>query len=89
MGTEQRGFTEHPIDFDGLLEEPNFDYSDGMNDFDDLLDAVAYAKSLPEREQKILMLFCEGYTQEEIGAEMGCNQSTVSRVLERVHKKAQ
>lgn len=81
--------TEHQIDFDGLLEELNFDYSDGMNDFDDLLDAVAYAKSLPEREQKILMLFCEGYTQEEIGVEIGCNQSTVSRVLERVHKKAQ
>lgn len=78
--------TEHPIDFDGLLEGAS---AESMDRMDDLLDAVAYAKSLPEREQKILMLFCEGYTQEEIGARVGVSQRHIGRILSSMSKKAQ
>ena len=79
--------TEHPIiDFDGLLEGAS---AENMSDMDVLIDAVAYAKTLPEREQKILMLFCEGYTQEEIGARVGVSQRHIGRILSSMSKKAQ
>ena len=42
--------TKPEIDFDGLIEGANAESVDA------LIDAVAYAKSLPAREQKILML---------------------------------
>jgi len=74
------------MNIDDLVSGASFE---DMSDFDALLDAAAFVRGLPEREQKILMLFCEGYTQEEVGARMGCNHSTVSRVLAKVHKKAQ
>ena len=41
--------TEPKIDFDGLLKGANAESVDAL---DALIDAVAYAKSLPERERK-------------------------------------
>ena len=76
--------TEPKIDFDGLLEGAN---TESVDDMDALIDAVAYAKTLPEREQKILMLFCEGYTTREIGAKVGLDHSQISRILKRIHQK--
>ncbi len=70
--------TKPEIDFDALIEGANAESVDAL---DALIDAVAYAKSLPEREQKILMLFCEGYTQAEIGAQVGISHQHVSRIL--------
>ena len=87
MGAEQGGGqTKHPIDFDSLLEGASAESMDGM---DALLDAVAYAKTLPEREQKILMLFCEGYTQEEIGARVGVTKGRICQILTAIKQKAQ
>jgi len=81
--------TKPKIDFDGLLDDPNFDYSDGMDDYDALIDAVAYAKSLPEREQKILMLFCEGYTLEQIGVQVGLSKGRISQLLSAIKQKGE
>ena len=66
--------TKPEIDFDGLIKGANAESVDA------LIDAVAYAKSLPEREQKILMLFCEGYTTREIGAEVGLSNGRISQI---------
>ena len=76
--------TEPKIDFDGLLKGANAESVDAL---DALIDAVAYAKSLPEREQKILMLFCEGYTTREIGMQVGLDHSQISRILKRIHQR--
>ncbi len=78
--------TEPKIDFDGLLKGAN---TESVDDMDALIDAVAYAKSLPEREQKILMLFCEGYTTREIGMQVGLDHSQISRILKRIHQKGE
>jgi len=76
--------TEHPIDFDGLLEGAS---AENMSDMDVLIDAVAYAKTLPEREQKILMLFCEGYTTREIGVRIDYTYSYISQILRGICKR--
>jgi len=76
--------TEPKIDFDGLLKGANAESVDAL---DALIDAVAYAKSLPEREQKILMLFCEGYTQAEIGVQVGLTQGRVCQILNSINKR--
>jgi len=54
---------------------------------DALIDAVAYAKSLPEREQKILMLFCEGYTLEQIGVQVGLSKGRISQILSAIKQR--
>jgi Sigma-70, region 4. len=42
---------------------------------------------LSKREAAVLYLWVTGYTQAEIGEMMGCDQSTVSRVLAKMHKR--
>ncbi len=84
MGAAQGGNTDSRIDFDGLIEGANAESVDAL---DALIDAVAYAKSLPEREQKILMLFCEGYTQAEIGAAVGLSQRRIGQILQNISKR--
>ena len=76
--------TKPKIDFDALIEGANAESVDAL---DALIDAVAYAKSLPEREQKILMLFCEGYTQAEIGKQVGLTQGRVCQILNSINKR--
>lgn len=44
---------------------------------------------LSYREAAVLYLWVTGYTQEEIGEAMGCDQSTVSRVLAKMHKSSE
>ena len=76
--------TKPEIDFDGLIEGANAESVDAL---DALIDAVAYAKSLPEREQKILMLFCEGYTLEQIGVQVGLSKGRISQILSAIKQK--
>ena len=76
--------TEPKIDFDGLLKGANAESVDAL---DALIDAVAYAKSLPEREQKILMLFCEGYTLEQIGVQVGLSKGRISQILSAIKQQ--
>ena len=42
---------------------------------------------LSRREAAVLYLWVTGYTQAEIGEKMGCDQSTISRILASMHKK--
>ena len=74
------------MNFDSLLEGASAESMDGM---DALIDAVAYAKTLPAREQKILMLFCEGYTTREIGAKVGISHQHVSRIIKAMCQKGE
>ena len=76
--------TKPEIDFDGLLKGANAESVDAL---DALIDAVAYAKSLPEREQKILMLFCEGYTLEQIGVQVGLSKGRISQILSAIKQR--
>lgn len=78
--------TKPEIDFDGLIEGANAESVDAL---DALIDAVAYAKSLPEREQKILMLFCEGYTLEQIGVQVGLSKGRISQILSAIKQKGE
>ena len=76
--------TKPEIDFDALIEGANAESVDAL---DALIDAVAYAKTLPEREQKILMLFCEGYTLEQIGAQVGLSKGRISQILSAIKQQ--
>ena len=76
--------TKPKIDFDALIEGANAESVDAL---DALIDAVAYAKSLPERDQKILMLFCEGYTQAEIGVQVGLSKGRISQILSAIKQQ--
>lgn len=44
---------------------------------------------LSRREAAVLYLWVTGYTQAEIGEAMGCDQSTISRVLANMHKSSE
>lgn len=41
-------------------------------------------ESLPDRQRKVASLYMEGYTQEEIGEELGYSQKTISNVLKKI-----
>jgi len=70
--------------FDDLLNNESFD---GTDDMDPLIDAVRYAQSLPEREQMVLRMYIDGYTQAEIGAELGYSQRRIGQILQNISKK--
>ena len=68
-----------------------------MTDLDDLfppdeqgvenkIDVERAMGRLSYREAAVLYLWVTGYTQEEIGEKMGCDQSTISRVSSKMHK---
>ena len=70
-----------------------------MTDLDDLfppdeqgvenkIDIERAMGRLSYREAAVLYLWVTGYTQAEIGEAMGCDHSTVSRILSKMHKKA-
>lgn len=50
-------------------------------DFERILDCLS------ARDKRIVALYACGHTQEEIGAAVGCDHSTVSRVLAKMHKR--
>ena len=69
-----------------------------MTDLDDLfppdeqgvenkIDVERAMGRLSKREAAVLYLWVTGYTQAEIGEKMGCDQSTISRILASMHKK--
>ena len=69
-----------------------------MSDLDDLfppdeqgvenkIDVERAIGRLSKREAAVLYLWVTGYTQAEIGEMVGCDQSTISRILASMHKK--
>jgi RNA polymerase sigma factor (sigma-70 family) len=54
---------------------------------DDRIDVERAIGRLSLREKQILYLFACGHTQAEIAETVGCNQSTISRILSNMHKK--
>jgi RNA polymerase sigma factor (sigma-70 family) len=44
-------------------------------------------EKLPERDQKILGLYCDGLGQQEIAEELGIDQSNVQRALKKIQQK--
>jgi RNA polymerase sigma factor (sigma-70 family) len=54
---------------------------------DDRIDIERAIDALSLREKQIVYLFACGHTQVEIGEIVGCNQSTISRILANLHKK--
>ena len=76
--------TGSEMNIDDLVSGASFE---DMGDFDALLDAAVFVRGLSEREQKILMLFCEGYTQEEIGARVGVTKGRICQILRGICKR--
>jgi len=54
---------------------------------DDRIDIERAIDKLSLREKQIVYLYACGHTQGEIGELVGCNQSTISRILANMHKK--
>lgn len=52
------------------------------------IDAQNAINGMTQREANCLCLYVSGHTQEEIGELMGCDQSTISRLLASLHKSS-
>ena len=52
-----------------------------MNNIDTRIDLIDALNKLTPRQRKVVILWAQGYTQQEIADEYGVNQSTVSRWL--------
>ena len=48
-------------------------------DIDQRIDLVSALNKLSPRQRKVVILWAQGYTQQEIADEYGVNQSTISR----------
>ena len=59
------------------------------DEVDERLDAERALAGLSLRDAAIVYLFACGHTQMEIGERVGCDQSTISRILAKVHKTPQ
>ena len=56
-------------------------------DIDQRIDLVSALNKLSPRQRKVVILWAQGYTQQEIADEYGVHQSTVSRWLfDSAHK---
>ena len=56
-------------------------------DIDQRIDLISALNKLSPRQRKVVILWAQGYTQQEIADEYGVNQSTVSRWISGcVHK---
>ena len=53
------------------------------------IDFERMVEGLKARDKRIVALYASGCTQEEIGAAVGCDHSTVSRVLAKMHKRGE
>ncbi len=58
------------------------------DDVDARLDAERALKGLSFRDAAIVYLYACGHTQEYIGAKVGVDHSTISRILAKMHKRA-
>jgi RNA polymerase sigma-70 factor, ECF subfamily len=75
---------EPDLDWEALAREPSPDEAAALNDtLDNLL------KPLRETHQRIVLLTLQGFTQEEIGSQLGCSERTVRRVLVQVQADLQ
>ena len=63
----------------------HFDES-SIESVDERIDAERALAGLSAREAWALYWWVTDHTQEEIGARMGCDQSTISRLLANLHK---
>ena len=56
-------------------------------DIDQRIDLISALNKLSPRQRKVVILWAQGYTQQEIADEYGVHQSTVSRWISGcVHK---
>ena len=60
--------------------------SDSIESVDARLDFERYMAGLKARDARVLYLWACGHTQEEIGAEVGCSQRHVGRLLAEMSK---
>lgn len=70
-------------EIDDLFDSEDFESVERKIDFERLL------KRLSPRDRRIAVLYAFGHTQEEVGAELGLNQSQICRVLANMHKSAE
>ena len=54
-----------------------------MNEIEQSIDLQRAIADLPPRQYRVVSLWMQGYTQREIGAELGVSQQAVSRCLIR------
>jgi len=73
-------------------DEMEFDLSDLFDDesiesVDARLDFERYMAGLKARDAQVLYMWACGYTQEEIGAEVGVTQQRIQQILANICKK--
>ena len=71
------------FNLDDLFGTEDIDSIDRKIEFERMFD------SLKARDKRIVYLYATGHSQAEIGEAMGCDQSTISRVLANMHKSSE
>ena len=69
------------MEISDLFDSESLESIERKIDFERMLDG------LKARDRRIVALYASGCTQAEIGAAVGCDHSTVSRVLAKMHKR--
>ena len=54
-----------------------------MNNIDQRIDLISALNKLSPRQRKVVILWAQGYTQQEIADEYGVTQRTISRWLQK------
>ena len=76
------------MEIEGYEIDDLFD-SEDMESIERKIDFERLLAALSERDRKIAVLYAFGHTQEEVGAELGLNQSQICRVLANMHKRGE
>lgn len=76
------------MEIEGYEIDDLFD-SEDMESIERKIDFERLLTTLSERDRKIAVLYAFGYTQEEIGAEVGVTQQRIQQILANICKKAE
>lgn len=69
------------MEIDDLFDSENLESVERMIDFERVL------ADMSERDQRIVALYAYGYTQAEIGVEIGLTQRRVGQILHEISKR--
>lgn len=79
--------SELPGEFQQWLLEIASSNDDSIERLKRNLASAIQSELTPRQREMLLMLYSKGYSQIEIAKELEVNQSTVSRTLDRAHKR--
>jgi DNA-directed RNA polymerase specialized sigma subunit len=81
------GFLIHRLG--GEMELSDLFDCESLESVERKIDFERMVEGLKARDKRIVALYASGCTQEEIGLAVGVNQSQISRILAKMHKRGE